>query len=110
MAELDKIPQTSTVELATVTLDEAKFKEIKDFNEKANLLINDFGQIYVRKRELNEELDRMDSLLEKAEADFKETNLKLKEVIAELEQKYPAGRLNLQDGTITYQPGAQIKK
>jgi len=52
----------------------------------------------------------MDSLLEKAEADFRETNLKLKEVIAELEEKYPAGRLNLQDGTVTYQPGAQIKK
>jgi hypothetical protein len=110
MGELDTVPQTSTVQIATVKLEEVTLNKITELNQQANASVNDLGQIHIRRKELNIELERLDSLVEKCEADFKETNLKLNEIIAELEEKYPAGRLNLQDGSITYQPGAPTKK
>ena len=52
MAELDKIPQTQKIEIATVKLDEDVVTNIKDYNDKSTLIINDFGSIYMRKREI----------------------------------------------------------
>jgi hypothetical protein len=34
----------------------------------------------------------------------------LKEIIEALDDRYPQGRINLQDGTIQYQPGAPTRK
>ena len=61
-------------------------------------------------REIEEELTRLDEILEKAENDFKSVNLELKEVLDSLDDKYPQGRINLQDGTVQYQVGALSRK
>ena len=37
-------------------------------------------------------------------------NLELKEVLDSLDDKYPQGRINLQEGTVQYQPGAPTRK
>jgi len=37
-------------------------------------------------------------------------NLQLKQIIDELDEKFPQGRINMQDGTIQYQPGAPTRK
>ena len=110
MAELDNIPQKQTVEFAQVKIDDNILQNLLDLNQKQNLLISDFGQIYVRKKEIDEELKRLDSILETAETDFKSTNEKLKEVLDALDDKYPQGRINLKEGTIQYQPGAPTRK
>ena len=110
MAELDKIPQKQSIEIEIAKLDEAVLTNITDLNQKSNNLIADFGQIYIRKREIEEELTRLDEILEKAENDFKSVNLELKEVLDSLDDKYPQGRINIQDGTIQYQPGAPTRK
>ena len=110
MAELDNIPQKQTVEFAQVKIDDNILQNLLDLNQKQNLLISDFGQIYVRKKEIDEELKRLDSILEKGETDFKSTNEKLKEVLDALDDKYPQGRINLKEGTIQYQPGAPTRK
>jgi hypothetical protein len=52
----------------------------------------------------------MDDFLEKGEDEFKMLNTELREVIDALDEKYPQGRINLQDGTIQYQPGAPTRK
>jgi len=65
MAELDKIPQKQSIEIEIAKLDEAVLKNITDLNQKSNNLISDFGQIYIRKREIEEELIRLDEILEK---------------------------------------------
>ena len=110
MAELDKIPQKQSIEIEIAKLDESVLQSITDLNQKSNNLIADFGQIYIRKREIEEELTRLDEILEKAENDFKSVNLELKEVLDSLDDKYPQGRINLQEGTVQYQVGALSRK
>ena len=110
MAELDNIPELQSIEIATAKLEESVLKEIQDLNQKANLLINDFGQIYLRKKQIAEELVKLDEILEKAEVQYQETQTKLNEIGDEVDEKYPQGRINIQDGTVQYQPGAPTRK
>jgi len=110
MAELDKVPQTQTVEIATVKIDEDLFKSITDLNSQIGQYVGRFGEIYLRKKEINDELISLDDTLERFEDEFKSMNLQLREFIDGLDEEYPQGRLNLQDGTIQYQPGAPTRK
>jgi site-specific recombinase len=110
MAELDNIPQKQTIEIEMAKLDESVVKTITELNQKSNAMISDFGSIYIRKKEIAEELVRLDAILEDAEAQFKSVNAELKEVVDALDEKYPQGRINLQEGMIQYQPGALTRK
>jgi hypothetical protein len=118
MALLDNIPtteenngvQTQSVQIAIEKLPEDSIEKINNLNIKLNSLISSFGQIYIRKREIQDELIKLDEILETGEDEFKSTNLQLKEVIDELDEKFPQGRINMQDGTIQYQPGAPTRK
>jgi hypothetical protein len=107
---LDNIPQTQNVEIATVKLDDATFDQIKELNQKSTLLINDFGQIYIRKQQIQKELIQLDEILEKAEDEYKATQDALNNIGEEVDEKYPQGRINIQDGTVQYQPGAPTRK
>ena len=107
---LDNIPQTQSVEIATVKLDDATFEQIKELNQKSSLLINDFGQIYIRKQQIQAELIQLDEILEKAEDEYKSTQDELNRIGEEIDEKYPQGRINIQDGTVQYQPGAPTRK
>ena len=91
-------------------MEESVLTSITDLNQKINTIISDFGNIYIRKKEIEEELKRLDTILEESEAKFKLTNEELKSVLDVLDDKYPQGRINLQDGTIQYQPGAPSRK
>ena len=110
MSELDKVPQKQSIDIETVKLDEVLLEKITELNKKSNMLINDFGSIYIRKKELHSDIERLDSLLEKAEAEFKLINEELKDAGDEIDEKYPQSRINLQDGTVQYQPGAPTRK
>jgi hypothetical protein len=110
MAGLDNIPQKQSIEIEIVKLDESTLDKIKSLNDKSNALVADFGTIYIRKREIEEELVKLDSLLEQGEDEFKKNSIELKATLEALDDKYPAGRLNLQDGTVQYQPGAPTRK
>ena len=135
MAELDNIPQKQTIEIAQVKLEESVVKSLTELNQKSGLLISDFGQIYIRRKELQDELKRLDEvceiaendfkavnlemkdilealdeILEVSENDFKAVNLEMKDILEALDEKYPQGRVNLQEGTVTYQPGALTRK
>jgi hypothetical protein len=110
MAALDNIPQKQTIEIEIAKLDEGVLKSITDLNQKSNTIISDFGNIYIRKKELSEELARLDTILEEAESEFKAVNVELKAVLEQLDETYPQGRINIQDGTVQYQPGAPTRK
>ena len=110
MAGLDNIPQQQQITIETAKIEAEALKSITDINQKIQNLIIEFGQIHIRKKEVNEELIRMDDFLEKGEDEFKMLNIELREVIDALDDKYPQGRINLQDGTIQYQPGAPTRK
>ena len=110
MAELDNIPQKQSVELETVKIDGELLKSLKEVNGKINNMFMDMGQIHVRRKELNEELVRLEGILEQTEDSFKMANSELREVMDAIDEKYPQGRINLQDEMITYQPGAPTRK
>ena len=110
MAGLDNVPQTQSIEIAIAKIEEDALKSMNELNGKINLLISDFGQIYIRKKELNEELIRLDDILERAEDEFKAANNQMKEIVDSLDDQYPQGRINLKEGTIQYQPGAPTRK
>ena len=95
---------------SAVKLDEDILKTITELNQKSAGIINEFGQIYIRKDEIHEELMRLEEFLLTGKDEFKATNLQLKEVIDALDDKYPQGRINLKDGTIQYQPGAPTRR
>ena len=52
----------------------------------------------------------MDDTLERLEDDFRSMNNELREMLDGIDEKYPQGRINFQDGTIQYQPGAPTRK
>jgi hypothetical protein len=110
MAALDSIPQKQTIEIEIAKLDEKVLESIKDLNQKSANIINEFGQIYIRKREIQEELIRLDDFLLKGEDELKSTSNELKEILDALDDKYPQGRINLEDGSVQYQPGAPTRK
>ena len=110
MAGLDNIPQKQSIEIEIVKLDEKILQSITDLNQKSANIINEFGQIYIRKREIENELISLNEILEKGEDEFKAANFQLKEIVDALDETYPQGRINLKDGTIQYQPGAPTRK
>ncbi len=110
MAGLDNVPTQQQITIETAKLDAETLKSITDINQKIQNLVLEFGQIHIRKKEINEELVRMDDFLEKGEDEFKMLNAELKEVIDALDEKYPQGRIDLQNEVIQYQPGAPTRK
>ena len=107
---LDNIPTKQTVELETVKLDETTLKEITDLNGDLNGLVSRFGELYLRKKDIENELESIDKMTEQFEDEFKAKNAQMRDILDSLDDKYPAGRLNLQDGTVTYQPGAPSRR
>ena len=99
-----KEAQKQQVELLTIELGEDTLNSIKEKNAKINDIVNAFGQIYLRKKELHEELEKLETTLAQAEDDFKESNEDLRKVLNSLEEEYPRGQINLQEGTLTYNP------
>lgn len=110
MAELDKIPQKQSIEIELVKLDEDVLKCITDLNQKAAAIIQEFGKIYVRKKEIELDIISMDEFLVQGQEELGATNKELRDIIDTLDEQYPQGRINLQDGTIQYQPGAPTRK
>ena len=110
MAELDKIPQKQAVEIETVKLEDSVLKNVTDLNNQLANIVSRFGEIYIRRNELQNDLKRLDELQVQFDDEFKAKNDELRDVLDALDDKYPQGRINLQDGTITYQPGAPSKK
>jgi hypothetical protein len=110
MAELDKIPQKQSIEIELVKLDEKVLESINELNQKAAAIIQEFGKIYVRKKEIELDIMSMDDFLIKGQEELSATNKELRDILDALDEQYPQGRINLQDGTIQYQPGAPTRK
>jgi hypothetical protein len=110
MGELDKIPTQQQITIETAKLDEDILKNITELNQKVNNYLVDFGSIHIRKKEISEELIRIDEMLEKTEDMFKASNKQIKDLMDAIDEKYPQGRINLQDGSVQYQPGAPTRK
>lgn len=110
MSELDNIPQKQNVEIEIVKLDESTINTVVELNNNIANIVSRFGEIYVRRNEITDELKRLDELQSQFDLEFKAKNEELLEFLDVLDEKYPQGRINLQEGTIQYQPGAPSRK
>jgi hypothetical protein len=110
MAELDKIPQKQSIEIELVKLDENVLNSITELNQKAAAIIQEFGKVYVRKKEIELDIISMDEFLVQGQEELAATNKELRDILDALDEQYPQGRVNIQDGTIQYQPGAPTRK
>ena len=110
MGELDNIPTQQQITIESANLDEETLNTIRERNQQINNYLMDFGSMHIRKKDISEELIRIDEMLEKTEDMFKAANKQMKEFMDALDEKYPQGRINLQDGSIQYQPGAPTRK
>ena len=110
MGELDNISTQQQITIETAKLEEETLKNITEINQKINNFLMDFGSMHIRKKEISEELIRIDEALEKTEDMFKAGNRQMKELMDAIDEKYPQGRINLQDGSVQYQPGAPTRK
>ena len=110
MGELDNIPTQQQITIETAKLDEETLKSITELNQRVNNYLMDFGSMHIRKKEISEELIRIDEMLEKTEDMFKASNKQIKDLMDAIDEKYPQGRINLQDGSVQYQPGAPTRK
>lgn len=107
---LDNIPTKQTIEIETVKLDEETLNSVKNLNAELSNYVTDFGNIYLRKKDLVEESKKLEETLLRVEEQFKKRNEDFKKMMDDLDDKYPGGRLNLADGTIQYQPGTLSRK
>lgn len=104
--------QKQQIELVTVEVEKDTIEQIREANSEIQQMLNTFGQIYIRRKELEEELSNLESAMEKNEEAFKDKNKEIQNIIVELEKDYPRGQLDLQNGTVTYNPAIkeQIEK
>lgn len=106
---LENIPVKNSIEIETVRLDNNLIIELTELNQLIANTLTGLGEVHVRKNELTDELVKLDSIRSELEKEFKENNNSLKKKIDKLQEKYPGGRINLQEGTIQYQPDVNQK-
>ena len=110
MAELDKLPTQQQITIEQVQIDDETLNKLKTFNGRQGALLSDIGSIHIRKKELKETLEELDRVLEKSEDEFRIISSELKDVLDDLDDKYPQARINLQEGYLQYQPGSLSRR
>jgi uncharacterized coiled-coil DUF342 family protein len=96
--------QKNQIEVITVELSEEKLNEIKEYQGQLNQIVNQLGQMHIRRNELHSEMEAIEEGVTKAEEDFKSVNGEMRKELNKLDKEYPRGQLNLEEGTITYNP------
>jgi len=86
----------------TTQLEPQVVQELNELQARRTSLVTTFGQIYVRRQELNEELEKLYELEEEANTSYTNTNKQVNTVLETLRTQYPNGSIDLQAGTITY--------
>jgi hypothetical protein len=76
---------------------------IKEKRDEVSNLVMELGQISLRTRELRNELVKLDQLKVSMEVRFDEVNDQVKEILTELEVKYPKGEIDLAEGMIYFE-------
>lgn len=83
-------------------LEQSVFDKLKTLQSDINLSILTFGEIFVRRKELQAELKKLDEYEKTIEAGYDKFTLELDNELSQLQSKYPNGEVDLSDGTIIY--------
>ena len=84
------------MELQTEKLEESDLSKIKELNNRKNELIVNAGQ-------LNLDLAELKKIIVVVESEYSAANKELNSILADLNQKYPNGEIDLVEGTVIYQ-------
>lgn len=83
-------------------IDESILKQIQDNQTKASEISFEVGQLHFRLREIQKELRNVQSAITAKENDFDGLNLEISKILADLNEKYPNGELDLKEGGVFY--------
>jgi hypothetical protein len=90
------------MEQKTETLDQSVIDKLKSIQELQNNMVIGLGQVAVRRREIEKQLEELNSkeieFGDKLDSSMDEMNSEL----AELDKQYPNGQIDLDAGTIIY--------
>jgi hypothetical protein len=84
------------MELQTEKLEESILSKIKELNNRKNELIVNAGQ-------LNLDIAELKKIIVVVESEYSATNKELNSILADLNEKYPNGEIDLVEGTLIYQ-------
>ena len=94
------------METQTTQLDPAVVQQLAELQNRRTSLVTTFGQIYIRRQEIEKETDKLYELEAEATTSYMQAGEAIEATLAELRQTYPQGTIDLQNGTITY-PSAE---
>jgi chromosome segregation ATPase len=84
--------------LSTEVLDSIKSKR-----EEMSNLVMEFGQLNLKKRELKNEISKLEEIELAMENRFDEINNEMTDILKELEKTYSKGELDLNEGVVYYE-------
>jgi ABC-type phosphate transport system auxiliary subunit len=87
----------------TEKISEETINTIKSFQSDINSLVYTIGQISVKSRELDLELERLSEFKKQTEQKLDNSSLQLENVLSDLQKKYNDAEIDLNEGTVTYQ-------
>jgi hypothetical protein len=87
-----------TEKLTQETIDKLGLGQVK-LNES----ILNIGQIHLRLRELNSEIERLNALKIENESKFDISQNEFNKLLSDLEINYPNGEVDLKEGTVTFE-------
>ena len=84
------------MELQTQKLEEFEFINLKNLSSKKTELVYNIGELYL-------ELSELKKIIAGAEIEYNQISSELDKLLTELNQKYPNGEIDLNDGTVSFQ-------
>lgn len=88
--------------LKTEQIEQESLDVLVKNNTHINDVINQIGTLHIRRRELEEELNSIDTRVMELEDSFKTSNTEITTTLRKLETKYSNGKIDLNRGTVTY--------
>ena len=77
-------------------------ESLKAIQEEQNNMVIALGQLSIRKRQLQQQLDETDKLEAEYGARVDKSVTEMNIELAELDKKYPNGQIDLEAGTVIY--------
>jgi hypothetical protein len=86
----------------TEKLSQEILDKIFDAQVKLNEFVVNLGQLHLRQRDLQSEIEKVEALKINAEQSFDNATIDFQAILADLEKIYPKGEIDLNEGVVIY--------
>jgi hypothetical protein len=87
----------------TEKLSQEILDKIFDAQVKLNEFVVNLGQLHLRQRDLQSEIEKVEALKINAEQSFDNATIDFQAILADLEKIYPKGEIDLNEGVVIYE-------